>query len=343
MRNPNGYGSVTKLSGNRRRPFMVKKTVGYDANGYPISEVIGYFETREAANIALAEYNAHPYDVELRKVTLRQLWEQWLTKEAPLRATASLVSSRKWVYNKYIAPLAERPYAQIRLPEMQEIVDTCGKGTGTQQAIKNFFATMDEYAQTLEMDIRQKYHLIKLTNVETEHHVASVFAESEIQLLWDNLDAPFVDSTLIFLYMGWRISELLEMPKSNVNLDEMIMVGGKKTDAGKNRIVPIHKRIQPLVIARMDTPGDLLLGRTSGSMWYATDYRRAWYDELVHLGLPEHRPHDTRHTFRSRLDSAGGNRVSIDLLMGHASKTVGERIYTHKTLEELRQTIALLT
>lgn len=321
---------------------MVKKTIGFNANGYPISEVIGYFETREAANIALAEYNAHPYDIELRKMTLRDLWEMWLEKEAPLRATASLVSNRKWVYNNYIAPLAERPYAQIRLPEMQYIVDSCGKGTGTQQAIKSFFMTLDDYAQALEMNITPRHNLIKLTHVETPSRSAAVFAEPEIQLLWDNVDAPFVDSTLIFLYTGWRISELLEMPKASVNLDEMIMVGGKKTDAGKNRIVPIHERIQPLIIARMDTPGDLLIGQHSGNRWYATDYRRAWYDELSHLGLPEHRPHDTRHTFRSRLDSAGGNQVSIDLLMGHASKTVGERVYTHKTLEELRQTIALL-
>ena len=32
----------------------------------------------------------------------------------------------------------------------------------------------------------------------------------------------------------------------------------------------------------------------------------------------------------------------MDLLMGHKSKDVGERIYTHKTLDELRETIKLL-
>ena len=34
--------------------------------------------------------------------------------------------------------------------------------------------------------------------------------------------------------------------------------------------------------------------------------------------------------------------VTSDLLMGHKSKDVGERVYTHKTIEELRAAIMLL-
>ncbi len=33
MKLPNGYGSVTKLSGARRRPYMVRITTGYDYEG----------------------------------------------------------------------------------------------------------------------------------------------------------------------------------------------------------------------------------------------------------------------------------------------------------------------
>lgn len=55
-----------------------------------------------------------------------------------------------------------------------------------------------------------------------------------------------------------------------------------------------------------------------------------------------HVPHECRHTFRSRLDSAGANKVCIDRIIGHKSNDVGERVYTHKTLQELKDTIALL-
>ena len=57
----------------------------------------------------------------------------------------------------------------------------------------------------------------------------------------------------------------------------------------------------------------------------------------------EHTPHECRHTFRSRLDSAGANKVCIDLMMGHKSTEVGERVYTHKTIEELANALALVT
>ena len=57
MRNPNGYGTVAKLSGNRRRPYIIKKTAGWKNNGQPIFVIVGYAATREEGNILLAEYN----------------------------------------------------------------------------------------------------------------------------------------------------------------------------------------------------------------------------------------------------------------------------------------------
>ena len=53
-------------------------------------------------------------------------------------------------------------------------------------------------------------------------------------------------------------------------------------------------------------------------------------------------PHEARHTFETLLDNAGGNRKCIDLLMGHSSRDIGNRVYNHKTLEQLRETILLL-
>ena len=83
MRNPNGYGTVAKLSGQRRRPYIVKKTIGWNDKGYPIYDIIGYAETREAGNIMLAEYNRDPWDVDRAKITLQQLFDLWKEKKAP--------------------------------------------------------------------------------------------------------------------------------------------------------------------------------------------------------------------------------------------------------------------
>lgn len=60
MKLPNGYGTVYKLSGNRRRPWIARKTIGWSEEGKQLYYTIGYFKTRAEAMAALAEYNKNP-------------------------------------------------------------------------------------------------------------------------------------------------------------------------------------------------------------------------------------------------------------------------------------------
>ena len=92
--------------------------------------------------------------------------------------------------------------------------------------------------------------------------------------------------------------------------------------------------------ARADDSNEYLISN-GGRHCSPTMYYKFWDSVIDSLNL-DHVVHECRHTFRSRLDSAGANKVCIDLLMGHKVKDVGERVYTHKTIEELRETIELL-
>lgn len=159
--------------------------------------------------------------------------------------------------------------------------------------------------------------------------------------LWEHQAEPWVDSVLIFLYSGWRISELLALTPDDVDLEAGTMKGGTKTAAGKNRIVPIHSKIRPLVKARLADAGPRLICY-QGKCVPVSTYRIFWSGVMKQLNM-NHVPHECRHTFESRLDSAGGNRRCIDLLMGHTSKDIGNRVYNHKTISELQKTIELLT
>ena len=73
MKLPNGFGSVYKLSGNRRNPYVAKKTKGWDIDenreGKAAIYNSRYYPTRKEALTALAEFNANPYDVNAAKVT----------------------------------------------------------------------------------------------------------------------------------------------------------------------------------------------------------------------------------------------------------------------------------
>jgi integrase len=71
------------------------------------------------------------------------------------------------------------------------------------------------------------------------------------------------------------------------------------------------------------------------------DFNRAWRRFMSSMGF-NHIPHETRHTFRTLIDATEGNRRCIDMIMGHASGSVGERVYTHKTVAELVATVDLI-
>lgn len=82
MKLPNGFGTVYKLSGNRRNPYVAKKTKGWEndpktGKSKQLYTVVGYYPTRKEALTALAEFNANPYDVNAAKVTFEDVYERW--------------------------------------------------------------------------------------------------------------------------------------------------------------------------------------------------------------------------------------------------------------------------
>lgn len=338
MRNPNRYGSVVRLSGNRRRPFMVRGGVyGYDERGYPMFDIIGYAATREEGNIMLAEYNHDPWDVDKAKITLEELFKLWKDTRAPKLGASNRASL--FAAFHYCFKLSAKPYKQIKAYQMQETIDCCQKSYSTQAAIKNLWKHLDHFA--LELDIINRCYSELLTSAPIPETTRDRFSDDEIKTVWAHEADPWVDTVLIFLYSGWRISELLSLRKEDVDLSAGTMKGGVKTKAGKNRVVPIHPFIFPYIERRMKEPGDYLICY-KGKVCSESQYRIIWKGIMRNLGITK-TPHECRHTFESLLDSAGAKRKCIDLLMGHVSKDVGNRVYNHKTLDELRFSIELIT
>jgi integrase len=337
VKNPNGYGTVAKLSGVRRNPFVVRKTKSWDDRGYPVYETVGYYPTREAGLIALAQYNKDPWDIDREKMTLAELFKLWEEKKAPKLGYKNRCSLKS-AYT-HCVPLRGTKYRDIKAYHMQEIIDNCGRGYSTQSAIKNLFGHLDRFA--LELDIIPRCYSELLTSESIPETSKRPFTDEEITALWAIRGEPWVDSALVFLYTGFRISELLDLKISDVDLDQMTLKGGVKTKAGKDRVVPIHSLIAEFIRARASEGKEYLFALDEIKL---TKYRyyALWRGIMARIGA-EHTVHETRHTFRSRLDSAGANKRCIDLLMGHKSKDVGERVYTHKTIQELRDAIELIT
>lgn len=337
MRRANGTGSVVKLSGNRRKPFAVRITVGWTDKGYPRYEILDYVETREKGLQILDEYNRNPYDVDLHNATLEELHKTWKKSPQYERLSTSLKNSLRTGYN-HCASIADKKYKDLRVDDMQGCINDCSKGAATQRSIKNLFNHLDKYAYAHQIISHMYSTLLQTDKAQMSHKTP--FTDEEIKLVKDNMDIPWMDTVLLMLYGGWRIGELFEMLTANVDLEVRTITGGIKTEAGKDRIVPIHPLIFPLIEKRVKEGGEYLFEANGKRITYST-YRSIWSSLMDKLQI-KRTPHECRHTFRTRLDNANANQVCIDLLMGHTSKSIGQRVYTHKTLEQLKNTILLL-
>lgn len=174
------------------------------------------------------------------------------------------------------------------------------------------------------------------------------FTPEEINVLWKNLyEIPFVDMILIGIYSGWRPQELSILKTADINLKERTMMGGMKTDAGKNRIVPIHPLIFPLIEKRYDESEEYLFNDESstqgvGKRLSYDKYRNRFNKIMSRLKLT-HRPHETRHTFITKGKSYNMDEYILKLIVGHAITDITEKVYTHRTMEQLHSEIEKIT
>lgn len=342
FRNPNGYGSVVKLSGNRRRPYVVRKTAGFDDRAYPIYDIIGYYASRSEAMMALANYNSNPYDINLANSTFSQLYEKFSTAMFPSMGT-SLVYAHKAAY-KHCEKLFDLKYKELKPWQMQEVINNCNKSHSTQINIRNLFIQMDKFAYDMEVISRMASTNLVLTKAKDTKQ-RQLFLDEEVKLLWDHLHEPCVDEALVMLYTGCRMTEMLTFECANISIENGTITGGIKTKNGKNRVIPIHSQLLPIIKYHMSDNKYLFphVQDDKSILPVKTYFGRQWTRHIQEeLGL-QHNTHDCRHTFRSKLDSAGANKVAIDLIMGHKSSEIGERIYTHKTIDELKTAIEKLS
>lgn len=337
-RNPNGYGSVTKLKGNRSRPYVIKVTT-YDEDGHGRQVPVDYAATREEANIILAKYNDNPWNIDRNRVTLADLYTRWLEIKGPKLGTSRLYTL-KAAY-KHCQKLYGMKYRQIKAYQMQETIDNCERSYATQAHIKVLWGHLDSFA--FELDIIDKmYSQLTSVSAKQEESKRAPFTEKEVEALWKISDQKNVDIVLIYIYTGFRLMELLDMTCDQVNLEEQYFKGGSKSDSGKNRIVPIHPRIMPFVKKRLEKSNEYFLENDEGSKFKKWDFYEEWKVVIAYITKKKKTPHEARHTFETFLDNAGGNRKCIDMLMGHKSKDIGNRVYNHKTVKQLRETILLL-
>ena len=325
MRRGNGEGSIFKLSGKRRKPYAVRITIGYTTDGKQQYKYLGYFEKKTDAKVALREYLTDPYDLSKKDIALIDIFEKWRKQtnlaETTVRSYAYAMNQAKRLHNMNI-----RDVKAIHLETAMEDMKPHMKSV-----FKNAMSHVYKYGMKHELVDKNIMDLISVrTQVEAKEKTP--FTLEEIEKL-KSYRHYLNDTFFILLYTGMRISELLDIETKNVHLEERYMIGGTKTVAGKNRIIPIHDDIFEIIKRRYNNGGKYLIMYNGKKIQYAT-YRNIYWNQMnEQLGF-DHTPHNTRHTFTSFADKCGINRVALKRILGHALSDITDH-YTHKDVCEL--------
>jgi integrase/recombinase XerC len=146
----------------------------------------------------------------------------------------------------------------------------------------------------------------------------------------------------IFYNTGMRLSELLNLKESQVNMNaKTIKVLGK---GNKERVIPVSgdltERISVYMVEKKTFitggPGPTLLVNEKGKKLYPK-YLYLTVKHYLSLITTSDRksPHILRHSFATHLSNNGADINAVKELLGHASLS-STQIYTHNSIQKLK-------
>lgn len=328
MRLPNGFGQISQLKGRRlRSPWRAMVTTGWSDDGKPQRMTIGYYKSYNEAYEALLAYHNHPYKAG-SDITLEELYEMWSEGHYKrIKSTYHYVSAWRRcrpIYKEKIRNITRGMVKQIAEAEMPPTVH---------ENVKLLLSLMFDYAISLDLlDINpvEKANII-FDRYEPQHHKS--FSREETERLWE-LEGRTRDMIIFGIYTGFRPGEICAIKTEDIDLNANIIIGGFKTKSGTRRSVPIHNKIHGIVEYYMSLECESLFGLSYSRY-------KVVFDELIdNEGFnKDHKPHDTRVTFVTRMKEYHADEYAIKRIVGHKIDDITERVYSDRGIEFLKEEI----
>lgn len=352
MRLPNGNGSVYKVGKNRRRPYIVVKTIGWDINedtGKLEQKriILGYAKSKIDGIKMLADFNESPYDLESCKKTFHEVYDDW-SKDKFATISESNINGYRASFNS-CGSIHDRIFKDLKTTDMQYVVDHCGKNYPTLRKLKVLFKQLYDYAMKHDIcskDYSDYIDIIKHKDKNPNKRDRNRLSEDDIQKLWSSADNRYVQIILMMIYTGVRVSELLDLKKSDVHIDKQYFdVVKSKTENGIRR-VPIADKIMPFFKEWYDLSDCEYLVHTPENehFTYRNYYDSYWKPSIEMLKIDSNiTPHFCRHTCISMLAEAKVEPTIIKTIVGHSgAMSLTESVYTHLDNQTLIDAINLI-
>lgn len=319
----NGTGNISKLSGNRSKPWLARK------NGV----AIGTYATRTEAQKAL-ERITDTSITDKYNMTLKQVYERWKAEHSREIAPKTL-KDYEWAFG-LCESLHNRKIRTILRSDYQALIiaqELKGRSKGTCNKVRVVLGMLGRWAY--EEGITLSNNADNLSTAAKQLSVRDTFLDADIKAIKES-ELNAADIALILIACGCRPGELFKVPLSDCFDD--YFVGGSKTEAGKDRIIPIgpdgldaYRKIRSKAIENHD---DLLISGYSGSHVYSNYAKREWKTLMEEIGRTGLTPYSCRHTFITNAIRGGMDLPVLEAIVGHVDRET-TRIYTHLRADDL--------
>lgn len=308
----NGQGCVFQRPNKK---WIAIKTVGYrkDENGkrQRLTRSKSGFKTKKEALAYLAKLENTPRPV---KTTFHDVYTAWEPTHRAGRETMNCYHAAI----KYFVPVWNYNLADITIDDLQACVDDCPRGKRTKENMKALCGLLYKYAiprnlVTLNMG---EYLIVGGGDTSSKEGLPDDAVKAIEKAVGR---VPGADYVLCQCYLGFRPSEFLALDVTSYDKKEKAFIGGAKTDAGKDRVVTVSPKIQPIIdrLTNNKTSGAVFCAE-GGNQMNIESYREMFYDVLEKCGINnptetksgmemhKYTPHSCRHTFATMMKRVQG-------------------------------------
>lgn len=364
----NGSGTIRRVKGTNATKYYAYAPAKYVCNEEGtvicVREALGSFTKRSDARQALEEYARHP--ISKYNYTLEKVYNDWKGPAfADIKKSTQDNYTAAWAQIQAAAPeLITSMLRDITTADLRGILDywlepheikTVKDGqTRIRKAgplslssltkIKALLTQLYDYALANNIIDKNYAALVKIPKA-AESGTIRAFTDAEFKILekqWQTV--PGADAVYALCYLGFRVSEFCQLTPASFDSTAKTLTGGLKTEAGKNRIVPVHPNIEALVSGWAAADHKALYTDADGKPYNKDRFtRNVWKPAIKALGLPDDlTPHSARHTCGTRLSAAGARPEDIQQILGHADYSVTANTYINQDISTLHKSMQLV-
>ncbi|MDY3618459.1 tyrosine-type recombinase/integrase [Agathobaculum sp.] len=336
----NGYGTIFKAGGRRAKPYAARLPATYSCG--VARRLLGYFATYAEAEEALFKARLQP-QTNTARMTLQTLYDGFITGNYFLGLTAGSQKSHKsaWIYLQPYANVAVTALTKATFQAAITSMQAKGLKRETMAKVRNLSSLLCKEAMGCGVISVNYGQLVQLPKEDKTARLP--FDTRQLEKLWQAADTGDADAmtVLVMCYTGMRPGELL-----GVRIDQHLHLEGEapyfqtgsKTDAGRNRIIPIAPLILPMVrslaAGRSEGP---LIGTPTGFAYNLPNWRnRCFHPLMKRLGLTGCTPYTCRHTFANIQKRRGTDPEMMMEIMGHEDYATTVDYYHATTFEDIQ-------